>query len=114
MPIVLDLNDDDRWRWFEEDAGRYRVEVYGPRMNELDAAVKQCGDSSAKLRRHVARHWFRAFEGLVDREGKPLENTPETRERILDCPAVWSLVYAKIIDVKAWLEEKNADGGSAC
>lgn len=115
--VSLD-NEKSRWRWFKYSSAE--VELFCPTAQELSRVLAQFGLAKsdadhAGFSAFLAERWFRAFRGIVDTEsGKPIENTKENRVKLLDqVPGLGQWVQSRLVDFAAWLDEGNADSGSA-
>lgn len=111
MPLVIDFAAE-RWHWHKHPDLGFSVELLTPTTNEWAAygALKTIREKIEL----TARKWFRSFEGIVDAEKRPIENTEANRRALLDIPAVFTFVSEALAKTAEWDAEKNADGGSAC
>lgn len=111
--ITFDLKDKGRKvKTFTHPTG-FTVDIRGVTVAEFHAAARRYKDDDAGFNRHIAREWFIGFGGIFAPDGQPHENTQQVREALLDHPAINQFVSSKLQDFGAWLEEKNADSGSA-
>jgi hypothetical protein len=119
--LRVSLDDDNaRWKWFEYPRPEFSLELYSPTASELSRASARFGLTTDKadtlgFSAYIAEKWFRDFKGIVDQDGKPIPNTPEIRKQLLDkVPGLLAWANGRIADFSAWLDEGNADSGSAC
>lgn len=115
MKLVL-KDKATRSRWIDFADG-LSFEIHYPTQSEREAWLTQFRINSEKpdwtgARRWAASNWVKNFKGVELSDGSPAENDPQTRFRILEEPAIWDWLIARIMAHAEWLEEGNAGSGS--
>lgn len=108
----FNAREDQLWRWFQIPGTKARLELRLITTTDINA-YKNPNNEPGHYRAHVAKAWFRGFDGLEDANGVAIENTEANREVILQDADLWAFVIGKIGRSKEWWEEGKGDSGSA-
>jgi hypothetical protein len=110
---TVNATPEQRWQWFEmagktpEDSCRFELRIIDG--EELSAAPTS--DIKA-YRKYVADNWFRNFDGVLDCNGDPAENTPEVRLELVKDLNVWPFISKRLMAEYELEAEGKGDSGS--
>jgi len=107
---TVNASEDQLWKWFVVPDTDAEVELRMVSRDELTALGKSSNLSIQA--KYIAKHFFRDFKNMADRNGEAIVNTEDNRVGILAYRPLWAFVTTKLTDLGGWFDEGKEDSGS--